>query len=201
MKTKIFGFVLFLLVLVIIYYFSGIGKNEYKINQKPDSNKSAVTEEVDFADSMMNGKTNEVETGNASIQNEKNKNSAIDTTAKHLNRKIVVYYFHATARCAACINIENYTQEVVETKFKKELKDKKIYFKAINFETSSNEHIIEDYKLTSSSVIIALYEGKKRKIWKNLEEVWDLEKDKDKFFSYEINEIKQYLKKLNEETT
>jgi hypothetical protein len=184
-KNLIFTGLLLVILASVIYYFSVVR------NHETETQNSNIPGQEDFTDSIMNQPANiSPDTSVTTASNTR------DTTSKHIDRKVIVYYFHATTRCLACINIENYTQEVVETKFRKELKDKKIYFKSINFETSSNEHIIEDYKLTSSSVIVALYEGKKRKSWKNLEEVWDLEKDKEKFSSYTINEIKQFLKKL-----
>jgi hypothetical protein len=124
---------------------------------------------------------------------------AKDTTKKQINKKVIVYYFHPTARCSTCINIENYSKETVETKFKKEQKDKILYFRSVNIEDSLNEHFVNDFKLTSSSVILVMYGGKKRTDWKNLEKVWTLEKDKEKFSIYIKIELQQFLKKLKEQ--
>jgi hypothetical protein len=58
---------------------------------------------------------------------------------------------------------------------------------------------VNDFKLTSSSVILVMYGGKKRTDWKNLEKVWTLEKDKEKFSIYIKIELQQFLKKLKEQ--
>jgi hypothetical protein len=126
-------------------------------------------------------------------------NTTLKTEKKKHDDKIVVYYFHPTARCSTCINIENYTKEAVDTKFKKEKKDGLLRFKELNIEEDENEHYINDYNLTSSSVIIVHYKNGKQKNWKNLENVWSFEKNKEQFLTYIKIELNEFLKSIKEE--
>ncbi|RPI17723.1 MAG: hypothetical protein EHM58_08160 [Ignavibacteriae bacterium] len=194
MKNISFYSFIFLFLLIVSINSSGCKKQDTASEmQKPDSLK-----QEEFVDSLIVQPDNASDTVNIPVTNSAEKQTIKDTAIKQVNRRIIVYYFHATTRCVTCINIENYTQEVVNTKFRKEMKNKKVYFKSVNFETSPDEHIIEKFNLTSSSVILAMYEGKKRITWKNLEDVWDLEHDKEQFSNYIEDELKHFLKKLKE---
>jgi hypothetical protein len=108
--------------------------------------------------------------------------------------QLIAYYFHPTARCQTCLNIENFTKEVIETRFEKEVKGGMITFRALNIEDSVNEHYIEFYNLQFSSVILAKFVNKKQTKWKNLEHVWKFANDKEQFFKYASIEIRGYLK-------
>jgi hypothetical protein len=115
------------------------------------------------------------------------------TAAPVLLDSIIVYYFHGTRRCATCKKIEAYSQEAVETKFKKELESGRLEFLPINFDEEGNEHFIEDYKLYTKSLIVCGYEKGKQVEWKNLEKVWEYVYDKDAFFKYVQDEVALYL--------
>lgn len=118
-----------------------------------------------------------------------------DTSAiKKENIKVIAYYFHPTARCPSCINIENFTEEVIKTIFVKENKSGLISFRSLNIEDSLNEHYIDDYKLENSSVILAGFVNNKQVKWKNLEHVWKYAMDKESFLKYMKIEIKDFLK-------
>jgi len=120
------------------------------------------------------------------------KNESIENTKPEI--KLIAYYFHPTARCQTCLNIENFTKEVIQTQFEKEVEDGMITFRALNIEDSVNEHYINDYSLQFSSLILAKFVNKKQTKWKNLEHVWKFANDKEQFFRYASIEIKGYLK-------
>lgn len=106
---------------------------------------------------------------------------------------VIVYYFHATARCSNCFKIENYSKEAVETGFVNELKNKKVIWNMLNIDLPENEHFIKDYNLyTKSLVIVSMKDGKQVQ-WKNLEKVWDHLRDKEAFMKYVQTEIKGFL--------
>ncbi len=115
------------------------------------------------------------------------------------NIKVIAYYFHPTARCPSCINIENFTQEVINTEFRNENKQGLLRFTQLNIEDSVNEHYIDDYKLEFSSVILAKFVNNKQVEWKNLEHVWKYSGDKESFFKYMKIEIKDFLKEKDGE--
>ncbi len=112
---------------------------------------------------------------------------------------IVVSYFHGTRRCTTCKKIEAYSQEAVETKFKKELESGQLRFLSIDFDEEENKHFVEDYKLYTKSLVVCGYEKGKQVEWKNLEKVWEYVYDKESFFKYVQNEVALYLgKTINE---
>jgi hypothetical protein len=135
-----------------------------------------------------------IKTDSNAIQNVAN--GINDTKRKHFKpvMTIIVYYFHPTARCESCINIENFTKEVIDTQFTKEQKKGIIVFRALNIEDSINEHYRNDYKLEYSTVILAKFIKNEQIKWKNLEHVWKFANDKKNFFTYATIEIKEFLK-------
>lgn len=194
MKNIFFTGIIIIILAAIIYFFSGNKQEDDEIKkQNPD-----IVNHGDFTDSVMNQNTDSPADTVKTTSNEKPDK---DTTKKQINKKVIVYYFHPTARCVTCLNIENYTHETVDSKFRKEQKDKILYFRSVNIEDSLNEHFVNEFNLTSSSVILVMYEGKKRTGWKNLEKVWALEKDKEGFSVYIKIELQQFLKKLKEQET
>lgn len=102
-----------------------------------------------------------------------------------------VYYFHPTARCESCINIENFTKELIETKYNKE---PEIKFIALNIEDTQNEHFRKDYDLKFSSVVLTKQKDNKEEKYKNLDSIWTYSSDKDGFFKYIDSEIKEFIK-------
>lgn len=198
MKNIIFTGTIIIILAAIIYFFSGNKKEDAEIKKQ----KQDIIKQGDFTDSVINQNTDSPSDTIKSLESTYNeKLPAKDTTKKQISKKVIVYYFHPTARCVTCLNIENYTHETIDSKFRKEQKDKILFFRSVNIEDSLNEHFVNDFKLTSSSVILAMYEGKKRTGWKNLEKVWALEKDKEGFSVYIKIELQQFLKKLKEQET
>lgn len=102
-----------------------------------------------------------------------------------------MFYFHPTARCESCINIENFSKELLETKYSS---NPKIEFKALNIEDSENEHFRKDYDLKFSSVVLTKHKDNKEEKYKNLDSIWTYSSDKDGFFKYMQSEIKEFTK-------
>jgi hypothetical protein len=116
------------------------------------------------------------------------------TAHKSEQRKLVVYYFHTTFRCQSCNMIEQYTKEAIQGGFAEEIKDGRIEMKIINVEEKGNEQFAKDYKLYTKSVIVSDVRNGKETTWKNLEKVWQLLGDQNKFKEYIQTEIKTFLK-------
>ena len=64
--------------------------------------------------------------------------------------KYIAYYFHPTARCEGCLNMESFMKELIDTKYSKE----GFTFTQINIEDKENQHYRKDYDLKFSSVIL-----------------------------------------------
>jgi len=114
-------------------------------------------------------------------------------TPSALPHRVIAYYFHTTYRCASCRAIEAYSYEAIEGAFAKELEDSSLVWKVVNVEVQGNEHYVEDYKLYTKSLILVNEVRGKPTQWKNLEKVWQLLRNKDKFLRYVQDETRAYL--------
>lgn len=68
--------------------------------------------------------------------------------------KVEVYYFHATRRCVTCKAVGSVSQELIENKYKENVK-----FIEINIDEAGNEEIIEQFQVTGSGLYV--YNGDK----------------------------------------
>jgi len=114
-------------------------------------------------------------------------------TPSVLPHRVIAYYFHTTSRCASCRSIEAYSREAIESAFADELKDGRLVWKVVNVEVKGNEHFVKDYGLYTKSLVLVNENRGKRTQWKNLEKVWQLLQDKDKFLRYVQDETRSYL--------
>jgi hypothetical protein len=114
------------------------------------------------------------------------------TTEDHRDR-LIVYYFHGTARCPPCANIEAYTHETLTGSFAAEMKDGRVEWKAVDFEQPENEHFAQQFDLIATSVVLVQMRGGVQKNWKNLPEVWKLVDDKPAFVEFMQKEIRAFL--------
>ncbi|MCK4994989.1 MAG: hypothetical protein KAS13_08110 [Candidatus Omnitrophica bacterium] len=112
------------------------------------------------------------------------------------NDKVIAYYFYGKVRCYTCNMMEKLTKEAIENNFKNALVSGKLEFKAVNIEERGNEHFVNDYKLYTRSVILSLVKGNKEIKSKNLEKIWKLSRNKQKFIDYVSEEINNLLKEL-----
>jgi hypothetical protein len=86
---------------------------------------------------------------------------------------LVVINFHAATRCNACQEIGTEAQAVVERTFSDDLKSGAMHWRVINFEEPANKHFIQDYGLTTSTVVIVRREAGRDIDWRRLDAVWD----------------------------
>jgi len=100
------------------------------------------------------------------------------------NQQIAVYYFHGDVRCPTCHKLESYAKEALDTYFAKDVADGKIQWKPTNIDTAGNEHFVKDYELVTKSVILSKMVNGQQVTWKNLDQIWDLVSDKDKYLAY-----------------
>ncbi len=108
--------------------------------------------------------------------------------------EVIAYYFHTTVRCVSCKKIEAYSREAIENGFAEELKNGTLKFESINIDDEDNKHFAKDYQLYTKSLIICDMESGKQVQWKNLEKVWQLLGNEEKFIKYVRDEINSYLK-------
>jgi hypothetical protein len=107
--------------------------------------------------------------------------------------KIVAYYFHGTFRCPSCIKIEEWSYEAIKKSFPTALEEGKLLWRPVNVEEPENKHFVKEYNLFTKSLIITEMKGGKQIRWKNLNKVWELLRNQEKFFSYVTEEVRSYL--------
>ncbi len=98
--------------------------------------------------------------------------------------RIVVTYFHGDRRCATCMKLEAYSQEAIVGEFADDLRAGKIEWRTINFDEDANKHFAKDYGLYSQSLVLSHVVDGEEVAWKNLDQIWKLVGDKDKFLPY-----------------
>jgi len=103
--------------------------------------------------------------------------------------KFIAYYFHGTRRCATCKKLEAYSTEAVQTGFPDQLKSGALEWQVVNIDEEENEHFVKDYQLYTKSVIVSHIVDGKEAEWKNLDKIWELVGDKDKFIEYVRSEM------------
>lgn len=113
--------------------------------------------------------------------------------AKSSGNAITIYYFYTNVRCPTCHKLEKYTQEAVTEYFADLVKQGAVIYKTINTDEKGNEHFLKDYGLFTKSVIVAEEQDGQQKRWKNLDKIWELVGDKDKYLQYIQNEVKAYI--------
>lgn len=110
-----------------------------------------------------------------------------ETTEKTATEiKYTAYYFHPTARCEECLNLEAFLKELIESKYS----NKGVEFKTINTEEKENMNIKNKYEIMASSVVLTEINSDK---WRKLDSVWSFTHDKENFFRYTENEINNFI--------
>lgn len=121
---------------------------------------------------------------------------ADNTAKKEQKSQVMVYYFHGTARCVTCRTIEAWTKEAIQTAFPAELVNGRVKIQIVNVENPGQAHFVQDFQLTSSSVVLVQLEDGKIAKWQNLDQVWNLvHKTKPIFLHYIQNATRAMLKK------
>ncbi|MFA5749849.1 MAG: nitrophenyl compound nitroreductase subunit ArsF family protein [Candidatus Shapirobacteria bacterium] len=116
----------------------------------------------------------------------------VNTSLPSGSEKIEVFAFHATQRCLSCINVGQYTQEVITQKFANEFASGKIIFKEVNIDLSENQKLAKDYGVAGSALYVNTIKDDKE----NHEEdvtVWRLVTNEAQFKSYFEAKIKKLL--------
>ena len=90
--------------------------------------------------------------------------------------------------------MEKYSREAVEMNFKEALAKGELEFKEINVEERGNEHFVNDYQLYTKTLILSLVKDGKEIKSKNLDKIWQLARNKEKFIEYVAGEIRDFMK-------
>lgn len=113
-----------------------------------------------------------------------------EATAK---RRVIAYYFYGGKRCPSCRKIESYTHSAVRTGFAKETDSGLLEWRPVNTDEPENAHYVEDYKLYTKQVVLAEFLGDTQQRWKDLDQVWELLNDENRFVQYIQAEIRTFV--------
>ena len=107
---------------------------------------------------------------------------------------VVAYYFHGRVRCASCVKIGNLSGKAIRERFPEELRTGLVAFRQVNIDEPENRHFIEDYGLSSQSLVIVEYRDGRQVRWMNLEKIWTLLDSEKEFIPYVQEGVSSYLK-------
>lgn len=116
-----------------------------------------------------------------------------ESLSESMASKIVLYYFHGTARCATCIKFESFTQEALQGAFAEKLNSGEMEWKMVNVDEPNNKHFVDEYGLYTKSIVIVKIRNGKMVEWKNLKKIWELVGEKNVFVKYIRDEVGTYL--------
>jgi len=110
------------------------------------------------------------------------KKPAKTAQAKKAASTLTVYYFHGYARCSSCRKIEQYTKEAADSAASSY--PGRVRFSALNIEEDANEHFVNDYQLTSKTVVLQPEKNGKAGAWEKLDRIWFELANHDRFVAY-----------------
>ncbi len=103
--------------------------------------------------------------------------------------QVVAYYFVGKVRCSSCRRIEQISRKTIEDAFPQELADGRLRFLVVNVDQPENRRYVEEYRLESSSLVLAEMRDGKPAGWKTLPDVWTLVEDPPKLVTYVRSEV------------
>jgi hypothetical protein len=116
-----------------------------------------------------------------------------ETPTLAMQEGVKVYYLHSNARCPTCRTIEEYAKEAVETGFADDLKNNRIAWQVVNYQSPGNEHYAIDYNIVSPNVVLVKIKEGKQVAWKGLPEVWEHVGDKAVFVEFVQKSLREFL--------
>lgn len=109
--------------------------------------------------------------------------------------QVVAHYFHGRARCTTCRLLEAYAREAVETGFAQELADGRLSWRTVDISQPENRHFIREYQLQFQSVVLVETREGQPGRWQNLDQIWDLVSDKERYQGYVRDLVRAFLAK------
>jgi uncharacterized membrane protein len=122
-----------------------------------------------------------------------NRQSATAVASQAQAVETVAYYFHGNVRCRTCRAIEAYSEEAIRSAFEEELASGRLAWRVVNTDQPENQHFVADFELVTGSLVLAEYRDGKVTRWENLERVWLLVGDKEKFLDYVRSSTRRFL--------
>lgn len=116
-----------------------------------------------------------------------------ESAADTVGDGVVVFYFHGNVRCATCKKIEAYADEAVHSGFPEAFEEGALAWRVVNIDDDGNKHFVRDFQLVTRSVVLAEFRDGEVVRWQNLDKVWQLVRDKERFVDYIQSETTEFL--------
>lgn len=110
---------------------------------------------------------------------------------------VTVYYFHSTARCAECLQIEQLAGEILQQTFARQLADGRLLWCPVNADLPQNTHFVFDFELAANELVVAWGAASQRDEWDKLPEVWNLAHDPERLRAALVPMVRQALAKTD----
>ncbi len=107
--------------------------------------------------------------------------------------QVVMTYFISGTRCESCQKIEALAKETAEQDFAAALASCQLVVRVIATGKPGQQHFIQDYQITSKTVILSHRKDGKQTEWADMAKVWDLLDDAPGFHAYLGKQIRAYL--------
>jgi thioredoxin 1 len=111
--------------------------------------------------------------------------------------KVVAYYFHWTIRCQSCLTIEATSRQALASGFSEALSDGSLEWHVHNMEEPEYSHFMEEFDLSTASLVLAAMDGDRVTRWKVLENVWELVETPGDLESFVVKETRSFLVDLD----
>lgn len=110
--------------------------------------------------------------------------------------RIVLSYFHRTARCDNCLRFEAYTDSLVHAAFRPELSEGVLQWQVVNLDEDGNEAFVERYALEGITLLSTVVVDGEERDSRPLDGIWWLVDDRQAFADYVGAEIKANLERI-----
>jgi hypothetical protein len=107
--------------------------------------------------------------------------------------QVTVYYFHSTARCTDCLEIERLSGEVLQQSFPQELTGGRLLWRPVNVDLPEQAHFIFDYDLAANELVVVHDDQDEEVGWNKLPEIWEEIQQPEKFRSKLVRLVQQAL--------
>jgi hypothetical protein len=127
----------------------------------------------------------------------KNNPSPVQASAEREDQapsnQIVAYYFHGDVRCDTCRALEAYAHDALVEGFPEAMREGQLLWRTVNVDQPGNAHYVDDYQLWTRSLVLIQLRGGRQVKWKNLEAIWDLVGERERYVEYVQGEIRAML--------
>ena len=105
----------------------------------------------------------------------------------------VYYFLVGNKRCSTCRAMEAHTRAAVKERLSKGPAAGKVLFAVVNTERPEFRHYKEDFRLPSTSLVLARYKDGRLLRFVNLNLIWRLARDRKAFLDYVEKEARALL--------